>query len=283
MARVAGEKGVRIYERTPMQALYGGRIPRVATPAGTIFAEQVVVATNAWAAQIRQIAGGMVVVASDVIATAPIPGRLDRLGWENGLAISDSRRLINYYRRSGDGRVVFGKGGGTLAIGGQIGPAFHRPSTRAEEVHSQFRYVYPMLSDVAIEAAWRGPVDYSITGLPFLCRLDGEPSLLVGAGFSGNGVGPARMVGGLLAEMVLSGGDAGLPPALTSSPRGRLPPEPLRLFGGLVVRAAVDRKEMREDLGRPVDRLTRLLAGLDPTSFFDRGSAAPAAAPSTIT
>jgi hypothetical protein len=38
-----------------------------------------------------------------------------------------------------------------------------------------------------------------------------------------------------------------------------------------MVRAATARKETAEDLGREPRRITRLLAGLDPTSFVDRG------------
>src|SRR5262249_19785863 len=93
------------------------------------------------------------------------------------------------------------------------------------------------------------------------------------AGFSGNGVGPAKLAGELMAEMALDGGDAGLPPALTRLPSAALPPEPLRHVGARVVRAAVARKESAEDVGRRAGAVTRGLAKLDPTSFVDRGSA----------
>jgi hypothetical protein len=48
----------------------------------------------------------------------------------------------------------------------------------------------------------------------------------------------------------------------------RFPPEPIRFVGGLVVREAVRRKETREDDARPVDPLTRAVAGLAPSGFF---------------
>lgn len=271
MAGVARKLGVRIYEQTPMRELRGSQVPCVVTPWGDVTAAHVVLAINAWMAQIPQIASALVVIASDVIVTQPIRERLDELGWDEGLAVSDSRRLINYYRRSRDGRVVFGKGGGTLAMGGRIGPQFQRASARAQEVESQFRYIYPSLWDVGIDSSWRGPIDYSVNGLPFFCRLDGQPNILVGAGFSGNGVGPSRLAGEVLAEMVSDGGDAGLPHALTRLPDKRLPPEPLRYVGGLAVRAAIARKESAEDLGRAAGPITRALANLDPTSFVDRG------------
>ena len=55
----------------------------------------------------------LVVIGSDVVATAPAPERLAELGWPLGISISDSRRLVNYYRQTDDGRIVFGKGGGS--------------------------------------------------------------------------------------------------------------------------------------------------------------------------
>jgi hypothetical protein len=96
------------------------------------------------------------------------------------------------------------------------------------------------------------------------------PSVLVAAGFSGNGVGPSRLAGEVLAKIALEGGDGGLPPGLTQVPSKPLPPEPLRFLGGRVVRAAVARKERDEDLGGRGSSLTRFVAALDPTSFADR-------------
>lgn len=275
LAQVARSTGVRIHERTPMTALVRGTSPQVVTPRATITAGSVVLALNAWAAQLPEVAKSLVVVASDMIATEPLGAHGESLTWPLGLAVSDSRRLVNYYRRTDDGRIAFGKGGGMLALGGRIGASFHGPSPRLDEVRSQFARTYPQLADVAVTASWRGPIDYSISGLPFFCRLDGSPSVVVCAGFSGNGVGPARVAGDVLAEMALEGGAAGLPPALTRLPSSRLPPEPFRYAGGRLVRAAVARKEGMEDREREPDVVTRTVAGLDPTSFIDRGAREP--------
>jgi glycine/D-amino acid oxidase-like deaminating enzyme len=265
--------GVRVYEQTPMTALLGGEPACVRTPHGAIRTPIVILALGAWAARLAAIGRSLVVVSSDVIATEPIPDLLDAIGWRDGPAVSDSRRLVNYYRTSAEGRVMFGKGGGTLAVTGRLGPAFHRPSPRLAEVAAQFRFIHPMLWQARVERAWRGPIDYSITGLPFFCWLSEQPNVLVATGFSGNGVGPARMAGELLADMALNRGDADLPAALTRPPRKLLPPEPLRYVAGRAVRAAISRKESCEDLGRRVDPLSRFLAELDPTGFVDRGKA----------
>jgi glycine/D-amino acid oxidase-like deaminating enzyme len=264
--------GVEVFERTPVRSIAaaeptaGRRTPRLETDGGSVRSDQVVLATNAWSARIPELGRGLVVVASDVIATRPIPERLDALGLTSQVTVSDSRRLVNYYRRTPDGRLLFGRGGGTLAFGTRIGPNFDNPGRRMEGVHSQLRRIYPGLWDVPLTHSWSGPVDYSLSGLPFFVRLSQLPGVVAAVGFSGDGVGPTRLAGEILAEMVTRGGDAGLPPAMRQVPRRLMPPEPVRYLGGRLVRAATDRKERAEDLSLVPNRLTQLVAAMDPTS-----------------
>lgn len=274
LGRVARRLGVRVLEHTPVRALHADPGLRVATDRGDLRSDRVVLAVNAWAAQVPGIHDAMVVVASDMIATDPIPDALARIGWATGFSISDSRRLVNYYRTTEDGRVVFGKGGGAVAIGGRIGADFDRSPPHADEARRQFHRTYPMLWPEPVTRHWRGAVDYSVSGLPFVGPLASHPQVLLAAGFSGNGVGPSHVAGEALAGMALGEDDGTIPEALRRPPEGSLPPEPLRSAGGRLVRAAVARKESAEDLGRTAGRVTRALAALDPTSFIDRGTSA---------
>jgi glycine/D-amino acid oxidase-like deaminating enzyme len=206
------------------------------------------------------------VVASDVIATEPIPERLAAIGMDRGVCISDSRRLVHYYRPTLDGRLVFGKGGGALAYNNRITANFDHPGRRGEILRSQMVRTYPTLWDAPIADAWSGPIDYSLSGLPFFVRLRDAPSVVVCAGFSGDGVGPSRLAGEVLAEMTTGVGDGGLPKALRTVPSGNLPPEPIRSIGGHLVYRAIVRKERAEDLNLKPARLDGLLASLDPTA-----------------
>jgi glycine/D-amino acid oxidase-like deaminating enzyme len=235
-------------------------------------ADHVVLAISTWAAELPAVRRSLVVVASDVVATDPVPQRLAALGLEPGISISDSRRLVNYYRTTQDGRFVFGKGGGGLARGARVGAAFDSAPALADEARRQFHRLYPTLWDVPAPHHWRGAVDYSLTGLPFVGPLPGRPQVLLAAGFSGNGVGPSYLAGSALANLALGRQEDDVPEALRRPPTGGLPPEPARFVGGSLVRAAVARKEAAEDLGRPPGRIARALAALDPTSFVDRGS-----------
>ncbi len=267
LRRVALERGVRIFERSSMTELVRSRPPRVRTPAGSVTAGTVVVATNAWAAGIPELRRSLVVIASDMVATEPAPERLAAVGWTNGLAISDSRLLVNYYRTTPDGRVAFGRGGGALAFGGRVGARFDGASPRAHDVERSFRSLYPTLGGLRVASSWTGPIDRSLTSLPFFGRLGGRPDLLYGVGYSGNGVGPSLLGGRILASLALERDDEWAATPLAQGPPGRFPPEPARFAGGVVVRAAVARKERAEDAGRRADPVTRALARLAPAGL----------------
>jgi len=265
LTKAVAAAGVHVYERSQVAAVEYGSHTSVVLERGSITTDQVVLAVNAWAAQIDQIGAGLVVVASDVIATEPIPEKLAEIGMDRGVCVSDSRRLVNYYRPTLDGRMVFGKGGGTLGYANRITRSFDHPGRRTAAIRSQLVRTYPTLWDAEIADAWSGPIDYSLSGLPFFVRLRDAPSVLVCAGFSGDGVGPSRLAGEILAEMATDGGNAGLPKALRTVPTKQLPPEPIRYVGGRLVRAAVARKERAEDLSLKPNPVDRLLASLDPT------------------
>ncbi|MCC6221900.1 MAG: FAD-dependent oxidoreductase [Thermoleophilia bacterium] len=269
LRRVAIERGVRIFERSRMCRLERSRPPRVHTARGSVTAERVVLAMNAWLQQISEVASSLFVITSDVVATDPIPDRLAEIGWTDGVAISDSRLLVNYYRTTLDGRVTFGQGGGAFAFGKKVGAAFEgaAPPGRAERVAASFRSLYPALADVPTPRTWTGPVDRSWTGIPFFAPLGGRPDIVLGAGYSGNGVGPSYLGGRILASLALGRDDEWAQTASLLPPRGGVPPEPIRYLGGRLVRAAVARKERAEDAGKSPGALTRRMAALAPAGL----------------
>jgi len=262
LRRVAIERGVRVFERSPMRRLHAGSVE---TPRGAVAAGRVILATNAWMIRHAAIRRRIVVVGSDIVATPPIPGRLRELGWTDGLCISDSRLLVHYYRTTDDGRIAFGKGGGLLPLGRWVGRRFDGASPLAARTERHFRRTYPMLADVPVEGSWTGPIDRSRTGLPFFGELPGMPGVLVGVGYSGNGVGPSYLGGRMLASLALGRDDEWSNAGLVGPPGGgTFPPEPVRFVGGHVVKAAIERKERAEDAGHRVGPLTMRLFRLAP-------------------
>ncbi len=266
LRRTAIARGVRIYEHSPMTAMrQEGTQTVVTTTGGAVTASQVVLATNAALVAEPEIRRHLLVLGSDVVATAPCSREIGE--WNPGLAISDSRRLVHYYRTTKDGRVVFGKGGGRVGRGSRVDPRFWGPSGRVREVTEHLHRTFPQLCGVPVTHAWSGAVDYSIDALPFFGSLSRLPGVHYVAGFSGDGVGPSRLAGHVLASRSLALDDEWSSFPLVRTPRGALPPEPARFLGGQVVRRAITRKERLEDDEQRPGRILAAVAGLDPTSF----------------
>ena len=99
-------------------------------------ADRVVIATNAWAASMRELHTRLVVISSDIILTEEAPERLAEIGWTGYEAISDSQVMIHYYRRTPSGRVMFGKGGWGIAMAGRLSESFDRHEGRARDVEA---------------------------------------------------------------------------------------------------------------------------------------------------
>jgi glycine/D-amino acid oxidase-like deaminating enzyme len=270
LRRVALELGVRIHEGTRVTKLDRAAPAVLRTPGGALTADKVVIATNAWAVGLRELHTRLAVISSDIVATVPIPDRLQEIGWTGHECISDSRLMISYYRTTDDGRIVFGKGGWGIALNDRIGPRFDRDEGRARQVAHSLHELYPMLADVPIAADWCGPIDRTRTGLPIFGHLGGRSHIVYGVGFSGNGVAPAVVGGKILASLALDTADEWSACGLVDGLQGRFPPDPVRFLGAHVVREAVARKEEAEMEGREPNRLAVRLAALAPAGMIPK-------------
>lgn len=275
LRRVARERGVQLFEDSAVTAVEG-RVPlRVRTEGGSVEADVVVSALNAWTPglpQFTRLRRAIVPIASDIVVTAPRPDLLEQNGWTGGEIVSDSRMMVHYHRTTADGRIAFGKGGGAMGAAGYFGDGFHYDRRRAELTARHMRWLYPDFADVDVTHSWSGPVDRTVNGLPFFGRADGQENLIYGVGFSGNGVAPCVNGGKILASLALGADDRWTQSALAKGPKALFPPEPIRFIGGSVVREAIRRKERFEDRGESAPALLNYLAGFAPETYFKMGS-----------
>jgi glycine/D-amino acid oxidase-like deaminating enzyme len=267
LRRVAIEHGVRIWEQSPVVEVGRGRPPMVRTPFGAVVANKVVLAINAWLAALPEIRRAVLPMSSDMIATAPIPDRLAEIGWTGDEAISDEHMMVHYYRTTRDGRIAFGKGGCSHAYLGRISREFEDPGPRVARTERSFRRIYPSLADVPITHTWTGPIDRSETNSLFFGRLDFNPDIIYGVGYSGNGVGPSYLGGRVLASTALERHDEWQDSPINRGPRSLYPPDPIRYFGGAMVRAAVLQKEADLNADRPSMPIVRFLNRFVPSGL----------------
>jgi putative aminophosphonate oxidoreductase len=270
LRRVAIEEGIRIFEHTHVRRLRRRRPAVLFTAAGRVRADKVVIATNAWAASMVELHSRLVVISSDVVVTAPVPERLQKIGWTGGEGITDSQMMVDYYRTTRDGRVAFGKGGWGIAIAGRVPTTFDRHPRRARLVAGDFRRYYPSLDDVPIVDHWSGPIDRTPDSLPILGHLGGREHLIYGVGWSGNGVGPSFLAGKILSALALGADDEWSRFPLVDRRQKHFPPEPVRFLGAHIVRQAIVSKERAENAGKRPLWAAEQLSKLAPAGIEDK-------------
>ena len=265
LRRVLLERGVRIFEGTRVERLQVDGSAHLRTPAGSVTADQAIVAINAWASGWPGLRSRVLAWGSYMVLTEPIPDRLRELGWTGGELLSDSRFTISYFRTTRDGRIAFGGGVGAAGFGGRMGGTFTRDTRAVDRVVANFHHLFPMLPDVRLEDAWGGPIDVTGHRFPEIASSHGG-RVHFAHGFAGNGAGPSRLAGRILAALASDSDDpiARLP--IVGRRQPLLPPEPIRFIGARIVREALIRQDDALDAGRRpawylrlITRLPRLL------------------------
>ncbi len=162
----------------------------LSTSAGDLDADAVLVATNGYsrgadgACAMPWLARRMIPVGSYIIATEPLGTEvIDRL-FPGRRMISDTKRVLNYFRPSPDGtRVLWG---GRASFGPTT------PEAAAPVLHGFMTEVFPALRDTAITHSWTGNVAFTFDFLPHIGVQDG---LHYAAGCQGSGVAMATWLG----------------------------------------------------------------------------------------
>lgn len=193
MARAAMAAGAVIHENTRAESWtrQGGRIV-VETARGRVTCDQLILSGDGLLNAMAGKARARVMPINNFIAvTAPLDDVAETIIRSNA-AVSDSRFVVNYFRKTPDGRLLFGGGE-------NYRPGF--PSDIAGLVRKNLAKVYPRLADVPLTHAWGGTLGITLSRMPFVGEV--APGVRVASGYSGQGVMLAPYVGKLLAEAAL--------------------------------------------------------------------------------
>lgn len=258
LRRVLQERGVTIHEGTRATGIeVDGRVT-VRAESARLVADHAVLAVNAWAAGWPNHRSSVVAWGSYIALTEPAPHVLARMGWTGGEAIADARFTVHYFRTTPDGRVAFGAGVGAAGFGGRIGPSFETDMRAVERAMAGLFRLLPDLAGVPVAEAWGGPIDVSADRLPLIGATSGG-RVHHAHGFSGNGVGPARLAGRIIAARIADADDPVARLPIVDRRVRAFPPEPLRYAGARIIREALIRRDEAEDAERRPGPLVRLL------------------------
>ncbi len=261
LRRVLLERGVRIFEGSPVRRFRNGPPALAETPGGSVRAREAVLAVNAWGIHWKPFRRTLAVRGSYIALTAPAPQKLEEIGWTGGEAIRDMRPSLHYLRTTPDGRIAFGCAGMQPGVARRIGPRYAYDERFLAKAVRDLHRMLPSFADVPIEAGWGGPIDVAGLYLPFFGSLP-SGNVHYGLGFTGNGVGPSHLGGQILAALALHADDGFTRLAVVTHEPLRFPPEPLLSAGMLVVNEAIRRKDDAEDQERRANPLVRFVASL---------------------
>ena len=255
LADAVERRGVRLYEHTKVLDIRprsGASGPAVVTSGGTVDAEVVVRATEAWTPTLPGFHRDIVPVYSLMVATEPLGDAFwSSAGLESRATFADHRHMIIYGQRTADGRFAFGGRGAPYHFGSSVRARFDTEPAVHALLRRTLTELFPELEGRRFTHAWGGPL-----GIPrdwhSSVGLDRGSGLAWAGGYVGDGVATTNLAGRTLADLI-TGADSelvALPWVDHRSPRWE--PEPLRWLGvnaGLWAMKLADRSEARR--GRP--------------------------------
>jgi glycine/D-amino acid oxidase-like deaminating enzyme len=217
LAQAAARARARIHGRSPAGAIdrANGRW-RVAAPEGAVLADQVLLCTNGYTDRLWPgLARSIVPAVSYQAATKPLSDNLRRTVLPHGHVVSDTRRLLLYFRLDPDGRLIIGGRGRSSE---SSNPALY------SGVMANLGRLFPQLGNPGWEFFWGGRVALTLDHLPHLHEL--ATGVFAGLGYNGRGVAMATAMGHQLALRAL--GRSAQELAFPSTPLAPIPLHALR-------------------------------------------------------
>ena len=201
LAQAAVNAGVSLYEHSPVisyqdsQSVSGGgsdKTVTIKTAKGQVVAKELILACNGYIKKLEpKINSYIMPINNFILATEPLSDELAAQVSPLDASMSDSRFVINYWKLSGDKRLLFG-GGENYRRG--------FPSDIKNFVRHYMLQVYPQLAATKIDYGWGGTLAITVNRLPHFGRL--QDNIWYMHGYSGHGVPTATFAGKLIAEAI---------------------------------------------------------------------------------
>ncbi|MCC7048850.1 MAG: FAD-binding oxidoreductase [Alphaproteobacteria bacterium] len=190
----ARSAGARVVAHCPASAIHrDGAGFRVETPRGTVAARNVVVATNGYTSRLTPwLQRRVIPIGSYVIATEEIPPETMVRLMPKDRIVSDTRKVVYYYRASPDRRRI--------VFGGRVSFSETDPRKSGPLLHAEMVHIFPELASTRISHSWCGFVAYTFDELMHAGEHEG---IHYAMGYCGSGAGMAGYLGTRIGQQVL--------------------------------------------------------------------------------
>ena len=240
-------RGIRIYEQTRVEHIDERKPMRVTTSGGTVTADRLVMATNAYAPEIGKAGKGIMPLYITLFESAPLSDeQLDAIGgWAGREGIYTAHESMESYRLTAQ-RTIIG-GSKDVQYFYDCAPHNHggESDARKMSVIRAFRDRFPALSELPIAHAWAGWCGFTQNFMPIIGRAPDNPARFNAIGYNGHGVAQATTTGALIADLML--GKANHWHDIICRKPAYMPPKPLRYLGAQALLTALNAIDRRVD------------------------------------
>jgi gamma-glutamylputrescine oxidase len=198
IAQAARTAGAQLHEHSPALSMdKEGSDWLVRTAQGQVRARQVVLAGNSglrWQSPrlATRLHARIMPVGTYIIATEALsPSQADALLPSNA-AVCDNNFVLDYFRLSGERRMLFG---------GRVSYTAATPSQLTHTMRQRMLRVFPSLRHTRIDHTWGGFVDISRERAPDWGQL--APGVFFMQGFSGHGLAATTLAGRVIRQALL--------------------------------------------------------------------------------
>lgn len=193
LTRLAETSGIALIQNCKATGLAeNGSGHHVSTVKGQIHARHVIVATNGYSGELLPwLQRRVIPIGSYIIATEELPQeQIDRL-FPKDRILSDTRKLVYYYRLSPDRKRIL--------FGGRVSLRETDPRKSGPVLRRDLVAIFPELKDVRIDHSWAGTVGYTFDSLMHAGQHRG---VHFAAGYCGSGAGMAGYLGNQIGRQV---------------------------------------------------------------------------------
>ena len=192
LARAAQRAGVTIHEGSAARLIRRGQTARVETEGGSVTADFVVVAANAYlGGLVPELSGRMMRAANYMVANAPLSETQAASVLPCNDALADANFVLDYYRLSADRRLIYG---------GEVSYDGREPRGLRERMDAKIARLFPVLEGVPIDYRWGGDVAITLNRAPDFGRIG--HNLYYVQGYSGHGMALAGLAGQLMSDTI---------------------------------------------------------------------------------
>lgn len=197
LARAAAARGARLFERTAVRRVRGGRrAVEIRTDGGTVRSEVVVIATGAPTRELyKPLLRHFDARERYAVLTPPLPAAVRRAAGSGRPILQDTATPPHTLRWTKDERILF--------AGADHPPTLvrQRPKVlvqRGGQLMYELSLLYPVISGIQPEHVWNVPLSVTRDGIPYLGPHRNYGRHLFALGFGANGVGFAHLAARVL-------------------------------------------------------------------------------------